>query len=297
MTAAGSQAPEISVLIPVWNGEKEIDLCLRALAAQTLSPDLFEVVIVDNGSTDRTAEIVRSYPSVRLLEERQPGSYRARNTGLAALRGKYVALTDADCIPEANWLKNALAAIKQHPEAGVIAGRIELFRVSDTDSETCEAYERLFNLNQEQFVLNGSSVTANWTSPVALLKSLGGFNAQLKSAGDFEMASRVRAAGYPIVYCADAMVRHPIRGRIQDIVRKRVRVLGGQWTRDKGKTSAIRFAAHIAKAGARSFKRAMLSGPTNPWLKVKVLGLVVLLMMAAFGEYARLLAGGEPRRS
>jgi glycosyltransferase involved in cell wall biosynthesis len=295
--ASATEAPEISVLIPVWNGENEIKLCLDALMAQTLPRHQFEVVIVNNGSTDRTAEVVSRYPMARLIDEPQPGSYRARNTGLAHLRGKYVALTDADCIPAPSWLENGLVAIKQHPEVGIVGGRVDLFRVSPDDSETCEAYERLFNLNQELYIRHGHCVTANWISPVEVLKAVGGFNANLKSSGDFEMAARVRAAGYPLIYCEGAAVRHPIRGKVVDVVRKRVRVLGGQWTMEKDKLSPIRFAYRTTISGARLFLRALREGPRNPWLKAKVLGLVALLVISALGEQARLMAGGEPRRS
>ena len=90
--------PQLSVLIPVWNGAREIHLLLDALAAQTLDSEHFEVVVVDNGSTDCTAEIVGRYAFVRLLSEHRPGSYSARNTGLKVLRGTYVTFTDADCV-------------------------------------------------------------------------------------------------------------------------------------------------------------------------------------------------------
>jgi glycosyltransferase involved in cell wall biosynthesis len=90
--------PRISVIIPAWNEAVRVERLLQALAAQTLDSSLFEVIVIDNGSTDGTADAARKFP-VTVLEEPQPGSYRARNAGLAQVRGEYVAFTDADCTP------------------------------------------------------------------------------------------------------------------------------------------------------------------------------------------------------
>lgn len=288
--------PEISVLIPVWNGARQIHLCLDALAAQTLSRDRFEVVVVDNGSTDDTADVIRRYDFVRLLSEPEPGSYRARNTGLKELRGRYVCLTDADCIPHLDWLEKAYAAIQANPDVGIIAGQVDLFRVSASDSETCAAYESLYNLNQEAYAKGGHCATANWSSRVELLRGLGGFDASLKSSGDFEMSSRVVAAGHSLVYHADVVVRHPVRGRIKDLLTKRIRVIGGQWTLKKEQMSLGRFLYRTLFEAAWQLRVAQRSKlPLG--MKMKVAGLVTLLTGAALLELVRLLFGGKPRRA
>ena len=92
--------PFISVIIPVWNSPDLLAKCLAALAVQSYPRERYEVLVVDNGSTDSTAAVARNYPFVTLLSEPVPGAYRARNRGLAAARGEYVAFTDADCIPD-----------------------------------------------------------------------------------------------------------------------------------------------------------------------------------------------------
>lgn len=107
-------APKVSVVIPVYNGERTIERCLRAVLDQDAS-FLYEVIVADS-SEDRTAEIVATqFPSVQLirLDERAfPGT--ARNEGIRVARGDYVALTDADCIPDRDWLGQMLA---QHESA------------------------------------------------------------------------------------------------------------------------------------------------------------------------------------
>src|SRR3546814_8574240 len=91
--------PLISVIIAVWNGRATIGRCLDAVRAQSLPSEELEIIVVDNGSSDGTAEIARSVPGVIVLTEHRPGSYAARNRGLAHARGTYVAFTDADCRP------------------------------------------------------------------------------------------------------------------------------------------------------------------------------------------------------
>src|SRR3954447_25924434 len=102
--------PAVSVVVPVRDGARVIGECLDALMAQRGAPP-YEVLVVDNGSTDTTAAAVRAHPSApRLLRERRPVSYAARNAGITAATGSILALTDADCTPAATWLAEAVAA-------------------------------------------------------------------------------------------------------------------------------------------------------------------------------------------
>src|SRR5688572_5665963 len=100
--------PVVSVIIAVWNSPCQIRQCLAALERQTLPRDQFEILVVDNGSTDDTAAVAHAVPGVTVIEEARPGSYAARNRGLVAARGEYVAFTDADCLPAPDWLEAAL---------------------------------------------------------------------------------------------------------------------------------------------------------------------------------------------
>src|SRR5688500_17107775 len=90
-----------SVVIPVYNEADSLDLCLSAIAAQTTQP--FEVIVVDNNSTDTTAEIAASYPFVRLVYESRQGVVHARNTGFNLAQGDIIARIDADTVIESGW--------------------------------------------------------------------------------------------------------------------------------------------------------------------------------------------------
>src|SRR5687768_1929723 len=102
--------PDVSVVVPVRDGADVLGACLDALAAQ--HGVRAEIVVVDNGSTDGTGAIARAHPAVTaVVTEVRPGSYAARNGGIAATRAEVLAFTDADCVPEPGWLAAGLAVI------------------------------------------------------------------------------------------------------------------------------------------------------------------------------------------
>jgi glycosyltransferase involved in cell wall biosynthesis len=110
----------LSVVVPVLDMAESIGACLEALVTQSLPREQFEVIVVDNGSTDGTRDVVQRYP-VTLLREPIPGACNARNTGIRAASGPFVAFTDADCVPSRGWLRQlALACASDHVD--VVAG-------------------------------------------------------------------------------------------------------------------------------------------------------------------------------
>ena len=218
---------EVAVVIPVWNGEAVLGRCLDALARQTLPRDSYQIIVVDNGSSDTTRAIARSYMGVELLEEPRPGSYIARNCGIERVQAPITAFTDADCEPAPDWLEQVLRAATANPGFGVLAGKIELFDEIAPEREVFGDYERLFSFPQAH-AARGNCATANWASETALLRELGGFDAALKSGGDRQMALCIREAGYPLVYVPAMIVRHPVRASRAELVRKRQRLSGGR---------------------------------------------------------------------
>jgi len=97
--------PLFSVIVPFLNEERWLPKCLAALRVQSIDPGLVEWLLIDNGSTDRSAEIVRGEPRATLLVENRRDPYIARNRGILAARGKYIVFLDADCLAEPDWLE------------------------------------------------------------------------------------------------------------------------------------------------------------------------------------------------
>lgn len=287
----------VSVIIPVWNSPELIALCLEALRAQTYRPDRLEILVVDNASTDATAEVVRQFPFATLLSEPMPGSYHARNRGLQAARGEYVAFTDADCIPAPNWLETAMRRVAAHPTAGIIAGRIALFRSDPSSDEVYECYERLFAFRQDIGARKGFCATANWISRREDVMAFGGFAADRKSGADGELAHRFHRSGKPIVYAEDVVVRHPVRGTFEDLAKKRRRLTGGRWERTAGRGRAIRLLLFILWDTARRLKTVACAGRMTSTMRLRLAFLVVALAGVAVAELFRLAGRGQASRA
>ena len=105
-----TEHPAVSVIVPVYNDGAGVDQLLAALAGQTLRLP-YEVIVIDDASSDLTLERVGSPPNVRYLRlEQRSGSYAARNAGLETASAPILAFTDADCMPASSWLERGLAA-------------------------------------------------------------------------------------------------------------------------------------------------------------------------------------------
>src|SRR5690349_17826685 len=101
---------EASVVVPAWNAEATIARTLAALADQDLAAP-YEVIVVDDGSDDRTAAEVARSDSARLIHAEHGGAAAARNVGAGSARGRILAFTDADCFPSPAWLREGTAAM------------------------------------------------------------------------------------------------------------------------------------------------------------------------------------------
>lgn len=287
--------PLISIIIPVWNSPGLLRRCLDAIEGQTLPRDRFEIIVVDNGSTDNTADVARSVPGVILLNESRPGSYAARNRGLQHARGVYVAFTDADCLPAPDWLEKALAAAGQHPDAGVLAGRIELFEEGEAEGPAFSDYERLFSFPQA-YAARGNCATANWISRRNVFDELGGFDESLKSGGDRQMALRVRDAGMPLIHVPDMLVLHPVRASRGSLIRKRRRLSGGRWERTGRPARLARVLWATLYDTGRRLRRAALAPGLSLRRKLAVMRLTVELSLVATLEFWRLFRGQAAAR-
>jgi len=115
--------PLISVIVPFLNEELYIERCIRSLLAQDFDKDQYELIFIDNGSTDRSAEIVRGFPSIIILEEPIKCPYAARNKGLSVAKGQIFAFTDADCAVSYNWLAQIYEGITKSSAAIVLGKR------------------------------------------------------------------------------------------------------------------------------------------------------------------------------
>jgi len=112
----------VSVVIPVYNGAQTLEACLRSLQQQTLSRDRYEIIVVDDGSADGSAGIAQRL-GARVIRQKNAGAPAARNAGVRAARGTWIAFTDADCVVSRSWLDALLRAASSHSDSLGAAGK------------------------------------------------------------------------------------------------------------------------------------------------------------------------------
>ena len=101
----------VSVIVPVFNNGDRLAKCLKALYVQTYPYADYEVIVVDNNSTERIDSVCEQFPNVRYETESEQGSYAARNRGLSIAKGEVIAFTDSNCIPDAEWIAAGVRAL------------------------------------------------------------------------------------------------------------------------------------------------------------------------------------------
>src|SRR5207244_7067980 len=100
--AGAPRQPKVSVVVASYNGARTLKTCLESLSQLNYSD--YEIILVDDGSTDNTSEVAKHYPAVRYIHQPNQGLSVARNTGIAAASGEIVAFTDSDCRADPDWL-------------------------------------------------------------------------------------------------------------------------------------------------------------------------------------------------
>jgi glycosyltransferase involved in cell wall biosynthesis len=283
---------EVSVIIPVYNDAVRLQRCLAALSRQTFDRTRFEVLVIDNGSADDPACVVAAYSFARMLTEPTPGSYLARNRGVSAAHGMTIVFTDSDCIPEEDWLKQGLRCLDANPGAGLVAGEIELFPRDNAHPTGVELYELAHGFPQRRYALElGFGATANVFTRRSVIDHVGAFDPALRSGGDKEWGSRVSRAGYDIVYCPAARVRHPARGSWSEHYRKLRRTIAGYTERQKAVGyPRSKFAKELGRSlvpPVGAVVRASLD-PRMPGLHRKVKYISVVFGTRYIGAYLRL---------
>jgi glycosyltransferase involved in cell wall biosynthesis len=118
-----ARRPLVSVIMAAFNSEKYVGAALESVLAQDWEP--FEVVVVDDGSQDRTAEIVRSFPGIRYVRQENAGPAAARNAAIAHSKGELVANFDSDDLLPPSRLRVQATYLIEHPQVGCVFGRQE----------------------------------------------------------------------------------------------------------------------------------------------------------------------------
>ena len=210
----------ISVIIPHLNQPDGLEACLSSLDAQSLSHDLLEIIVVDNGSETSPAEIVARHPGVRLQHEIKPGPGLARNTGVAASTGEILAFIDADCRAHPDWLQSLLQAIRSSPPKTILGGDVRIWRSEGRTLDAIAAYESVFAYQFKLYIeQHGYSGTGNLAMFRQDFEAIGPF-ASINVAEDMEWGQRARAADFRFRYVPEMIVFHPARSSLNELYTK-----------------------------------------------------------------------------
>jgi GT2 family glycosyltransferase len=207
-----------SFYVPCYNGEKYIARCLEGLLALDAPPD--DINVIDDGSTDRTAEIVRRYSGVRLIrQDRNRGLAAARNRGLREARHDLVASIDADVSVAKDWLTAIMRLAEEFPEATAYGGRM-LETVTRTVGDKWRGLHLTQDCGPNRIIeppfLYGSNTLVRRNH----ILSLGGFDERLTTNGeDIDMARRLRNVGHYVVFDPTPVCYHLREDNLASVLR------------------------------------------------------------------------------
>ncbi|MBU0703946.1 MAG: glycosyltransferase [Chloroflexi bacterium] len=197
----------ISIIVPAYNAEDILENCLIALEAQTLPGEQYEIIVVDDGSSDGSADVARRY-DVRLIQQPNAGPAAARNRGAQAARGELLLFTDADCAPAPDWVRRMLAPFR-NPEVagakGVYRTRQQAVVARFVQLEYESKYARMTHQDHIDFV---DTYSAAYRRDIFLAN--GGFDDRFPTASveDQEFSFRLARKGYRLVFAPQAVVYH-----------------------------------------------------------------------------------------
>ena len=199
--------PTFSVIIPLYNKECEIEGTIRSVLSQTRLPD--EIVVVDDGSTDRSAEIVQRIgsPLIRLVAQPNAGECAARNRAIAEARGEYLALIDADDEWEPGFLAEIEAMIGEFPGCGLyctgfsVVSHDGLFPARGLDRRGVVG--NFFRDSAHRYI----AIPSASCIPREVIDTVGGFPEGMKMAGDLYMWIKI-ARRYRVCYSPERLARY-----------------------------------------------------------------------------------------
>lgn len=213
-----SEYPRVSVVVASYNGDRTLEACLKSL--QHLNYPSYEVILVDDGSTDRTHEICKRFPIHYIRHDRNQGLSAARNSGIAAATGEIVAFTDSDCRADVDWLyylvgdllNSEFAGIGGHnllpPEDSWIAAAV---MVSPGGPAHVMLTDRI-----AEHIPGCNMAFYKWA-----LEDIGGFDAIfLKAGDDVDVCWRLQQQGYRLGFSPGGFVWHYRRATVRDYLKQ-----------------------------------------------------------------------------
>ena len=239
-----AEYPKVSVVICAYNAEPTMEACLASL--QNLKYPAFEVIVVDDGSTDRTGHIADGFEGIHVIHQENKGLSAARNVGIAASLGEIVAFTDSDCVVDPDWLHYLVAAFLQTGLPAV--GGPNLPPPEDSVVAACVAASPGGPLHVLLDDVEAEHIPGcNMAFRREVLDEIGGFDPIYRSAGDdVDVCWRLQDRGHRIGFSPAAMVWHFRRNTMKAYI--------GQ-QKGYGKAEALLYFRHPQRFNALGYSR------------------------------------------
>ncbi len=218
-------AIQASVILCVRNGALTLPEQLGALASQDYTGS-WELVVVDNGSTDGTAAVLRQWepriPELRIVAAHdRPGLAHARNAGWRAARGEILAFCDADDVADRRWLRALIAGAAR---ADLVGGRLEVERLNGELARHWRGIAEGRGSPPTALGYLPYAVGANFAVRRAAAAAVGGWDEQFTSCGDdLDLSWRIQRGGGSLAFCPDAVMHYRLRPDILGVMRQRYR--------------------------------------------------------------------------
>ncbi|MBW4613287.1 MAG: glycosyltransferase family 2 protein [Desmonostoc vinosum HA7617-LM4] len=215
--------PQVSVVIPIYNGETDLPDLINCLLSQNYPQDRVEYLLVDNNSSDRTLTILKAAAennpvTIRPLSENQiQSSYAARNTGIRAASSKIIAFCDADCRPQPQWL-DALIKPFVNPEIIIVVGEILPLPSKNLLEQHADREQTLSQKHTLKHPFCPYGQTANLAIRRIALEKAGLFRPYLTSGGDADICWRILRENIGCLeFAPQAIVQHRHRATLQEL--------------------------------------------------------------------------------
>ncbi len=218
--------PEVSVVVATYNGREQLSSCLRSLVCQQTNYT-YEIVVVDDGSTDSFADVLKRYDQVRYVRQDNAGPAAARNRGVDEAKGEIILFIDDDCVAGSDWIENMLAPFQDPSVMGVkgiyVTDQKELV-AQFVQVEYEEKYDRMAGAEKINLV-----DTHSGGFRARVFREAGGFDENFNTASveDRDFSFRLARAGYRLVFTPQAKVKHTHVDSVGAYIRKKFK--NGYW--------------------------------------------------------------------
>ncbi|MEM6612624.1 MAG: glycosyltransferase family A protein [Cyanobacteria bacterium P01_C01_bin.72] len=203
---------KVSVIIPAYNGDRFLAAAINSVLQQTYGD--YEIIVVDDGSTDNTAQIVQQYcPKVRYFPQANQGVAASRNLGLAAAMGDYIVFLDQDDVLLPHKLSDQAALLDRHPHLGIVNSGWQIFQsdrqnTAPTTQATVEPWHHIPHLSSANLIIWKPVFLGAMMFRRTWLERVGGFDTALEQTPDVDLVLRLAQIDCPAAWVKEVTVQY-----------------------------------------------------------------------------------------